>query len=58
MPIARPAMVSVSQVELDGMNGYAIAASTSGNSSGTISRGVFGSAAPASMSTLIGAYPG
>ena len=34
MPIARPAMVSVTQVEPDGMNGSAASASASGKSSG------------------------
>jgi hypothetical protein len=34
MPIASPAMVSVTQVDDDGMNGRAASASTAGNSSG------------------------
>ena len=34
MPIASPAMVSVTQVEPDGMNGQAATASSSGSSSG------------------------
>ena len=58
MPIARPAMVSVTQVE-NGTNGSATSASATGSSSGMKSRGALGSAAPASMSAaLIGAHPG
>ena len=34
MPIASPATVSVTQVEVDGMNGKAATASSSGSSSG------------------------
>ena len=57
MPIARPAAVSVRNVENDPTKGAATSATISGVSAGRISTLRLGSAAPAS-SALTGANPG